>query len=889
MPWHTLSRSQLFEELQASDQGLPEADVSVRRERHGQNELPRRERRRSLHIFVHQFRSSLIIIMLAAVGISLVLGKGIDAGVIMVAIVLNVVVGFLQELKADRSLEELTKAMPLFALVRRDGRERRIEISELVPGDVVLLRAGDSVPADGRLLHLNELEINEAPLTGESKPVKKTLRPLADESLVVGDRTNMVFMGTNIVRGEAAAIIVATGKETEIGRIAEVIRTMPESETGLQQKLRRFSRRLSLVILAVAATLFGIGLTRGHEPREMFTTAVAVAVSAIPEGLVISVTVILAIGMRRILHRKAIVRNLLAAETLGSTTVICTDKTGTLTEGNMDVVRVITNNHSLETRHPSFSAKIDELGSQASLVLAHRIGVLCNDGHIENETTSIDQWEILGNPTDRSLLKAGGHLGLHRGELEQEFPRLASIPFTSDAKFMATLHRRSTKETMLFAKGAPEQILARSSQVDIDGKATGLTPAVRSRLYERVNRYSQQGLRLIALAQKPMPGRQATLKVDDVSDLVFVGFLGIADPIRPDVAETITQTAAAGIRTIMITGDHHLTARAVAKELGLPAQPENILEGKELAGLSQTDFARRLTDISVYARVGPTDKLRIIDAWQKRGDIVAMTGDGINDAPALRSANIGVALGSGTDIAKETADIVLLDNKFPTIVAAVAEGRVIFDNIRKVVLYLLSDSFSEVILIAAGILFGLPLPLTAAQILWINILTDGFPNLAMTFEPGDQRVMQRKPESTKRALLTRPMTTLIAMVSGLSAIFSLILFTITWRATDDLALAQTMAFAALGADSLLYVFSIRSLDQPIWRQNFFANGWLIAAASAGAAVLLAAIYVPAFQMLLGTTGLALGQWGLIILEMLMIVAAVEIVKMIFRKRTEAIA
>ncbi len=626
-----------------------------------------------------------------------------------------------------------------------------------------------------------------------------------------------------------------------------------------------------------------IGLFTGHSFVEMFTTAVAVAVAAIPEGLAVGVTVILAIGMQRVLKQKALVRKLVAAETLGSTTVICTDKTGTLTEGEMRVVRIITNNHDFDTDDDKFNTHLKETGDHASYIKALKIGVLCNDAHIENEYSDLKHWIIFGNPTEKALILAGSQVGLNRNSLSKVNPRLDTISFSSERKFMVTLHQDTKTKNVLYMKGAPEKILEMSNRLDVDGNIQNISSGIRKKLQKRFEYLSNKGLRIIALAYKPVEIEMNLLKESPglLEDFVFVGFMGIKDPLRKEAKETVDLCKKAGINIVMITGDHRLTAQAIAQELGLPSKADNIIEGSELAKLNNTDLQKRVRKISVYARVTPKDKLRIIDAWQANGEVVAMTGDGVNDAPALRSADIGVAVGSGTDIAKETANLIILDDNFKTIVSAVRQGRVIFDNIRKVVLYLLSDSFSEVIIISVSLILGFPLPLLAAQILWINLVTDGFPHIALTVEPEEKAIMSEPPINRNESIVNTEMRVLIGLISGVTGVVTIGLFYYFWKSTGDLALARTVAFASVGIDSLIYVFSCRSLRKPIWKKNPFANPYLLLAVVGGAILQLISIYTPWFQNVVKTVPLSLEHWEAIGIAVLLVMFFIELIKYIF--------
>lgn len=889
--WYHLKKEETLEKLKSSRRGLSENDVQERLVKHGQNTLPEERPPSVWALILRQLKSSLVYILLIAAIISFALGDFIDGQVILAAVVLNVIVGFFQENRAQKALRALHRVVRFEALVLRDGEELLVPAEALVPGDIMVLKTGSRIPADGRLLQAIDLTVNESILTGESYPVPKGVKELTGR-VVLPEQSNMVFLGTTLAQGTGVAVVTATGLETEIGKIAILLRETKEDPTPLQTRLRAFSRFLGTAIVIIALLLFLFGVSVGKELVDIFSISVAVAVAAIPEGLLVAVTVILAIGMQRILKRRALARKLLAAETLGSATVICTDKTGTLTEGDMSVVRIVTEASDVgfsRSEKTPFGQKQD-----SSTRFALEIGVLCNDAHIEHEEEALEQRVVTGNPTERALIIAAHAVGLTRQALSARYPRLDTIPFDSERKHMVTLHAQEHGDHVVLAKGAPEKILGVCTTFDKDGAHHRMTDERREELLKASERMSREGLRVIAIAHRHVSRDKRALAElgEPLSDMIFVSLVALKDPLREGAKETVHLCKSAGIRTVMITGDHKLTARKIAEELGLPSEPQNILSGDELAALSDYDLEKRIRDISVYARVTPKDKLRIIDAWQEKGEVVAMTGDGVNDAPALKSANIGIALGSGTDVAKEAADVVLLDNNFRTILAAVEQGRVIYENIRKVVLYLLTDSFSEVILIAVSLFAtvidpSFPIPLLAAQILWINLVTDGFPNIALTVEPEEAEIMKEPPRDPKESLFTSEMKWLVGVVSVVSALLGLSIFLLTWHTNGDLSLARTATFAALGVDSLVYVFSVRVLRHSVLHVNPFANRSLLLAVLGGVLLQLAAIYAAPLQTVLGTVALGFREWTLVLTASFITLCSVEIVKAIFRKTRNA--
>lgn len=885
--YYNQTTEELFKNLKTSNGGLSDSEAKTRIKRHGLNKLPEEQMTPWFFLLLNQFKNSLVYILLGAALISFFLKDTIDMIVILVAVLLNVIVGFIQEYKAAQAMEELKKVITYYAWVRRGDQEKEIKAEELVPGDLILLKAGDKIPADGRLIFNKDLELNEASLTGESIPVKKTADRL-NEDLVIAEQKNMVFMGTVVASGLGELIVTNTGINTELGKIATLIKETPEERTPFQKKLDRFSRLLGYTTLAISFVIFLIGVIEGIGFSQIFMTSVAIAVSAIPEGLVIAVTAILAVGMQRILKQKALVKKLVAAETLGSTTVICTDKTGTLTMGDMRVSKLVTYNHDFSPTHDNTETQVKE---SMELAMLFKIGVLSNDAVIQNPQDEFSMWKMIGNPTERSLLSVGARLGFFREELEKKEPRLNEVPFDSDRKYMLTLHKQP-KGNIVYLKGAPEKVLKMSNKIQVGDTVKTLNKSLMNKFEDKFEKMSRTGLRILAFGYQ-----QVDAKIKDLDNLkelkelmanfIFVGFVGIKDPLRKESKETIELCKQAGIKIVMITGDHKLTAQAIAKELGLKCGQENILEGKDLAKLTRKQLTRKVKDISVYARVTPKDKLRIIDAWQEKGEVVAMTGDGVNDAPALKSADIGIALGSGSDVAKEVADLVILDNNFKTIVSAIKEGRIIFDNIKKVVLYLLSDSFSEIILITGAIIVNiffledLPLPLLASQILWINLVDDGFPSVALTMEPEESEIMKGKSLGRNQSLFTNEMKTLTVVISTVVGFGSLFLFLFLMHHNWDITRVQTVIFTIFAISTLLYVFSVRSLRHSIFSGKIFSNQYLIYAVLLGFSMQLTAIYYPPFQKIFNTVALQFSDWTIVGVASIFLILLIEITKYFF--------
>lgn len=881
--FYHLSIDEAVKQLDTTQHGLTAHEAKRRLGYYGSNRLPEERQRSWWQLLFEQFTSPLIYILLIAAVISFIMHERVDATVILIAVCIQVAVGFIQEFKAQKSLAALKQVITLQARVRRDAAEQVIHATELVPGDIVLLQAGDKIPADARIIENGEFEVNESALTGESEPVSKTNKKIDAAEVSLGDRTNMIFAGTVATKGSAIVMITHTGAYTEIGHIAQMLKDIVDEPTPLQLQLTQFSKKVSILVVCIAIVIFFTGYFTGSNLIETFTVAVAVAVSAIPEGLAIAVTIILAVGMQRILQRRGLVRKLVAAETLGSTNVICTDKTGTLTEGNMQVTEVVT----WESNFALADKKLTFPDGAKDILFALRVGLLCNDAKVDNPTDQISEYVISGNLTERALLFAAMQAGWQYDTVLKEAPRIDTIPFDSSIKYMATLHREA-QGRMLYVKGAPEIITAKCTKILEAGKAVEFTQAKQTQFDKKFIALSKKGLRIIALAYK-ISDQAKTIAGMGLDELVLVGYIGIRDPLRPEAKRTVELCQQAGIKIVMITGDHKLTAQAVAQELGLECYAHNIMEGHELDQLSQHDLNKQVVDITVYARVTPEHKLRIVQAWQANGMVVAMTGDGINDSPAIKAADIGVALGSGTDVAKETANLVILDNNFSTIVAAVEEGRGIFDNIKKTVLYLLSDSFSEVILITGSLILRLPVPLVAAQILWINIVNDSFPSLAMTQEPKEPDSMREPPRGHQNTILSYEVKWLMAVVSLTTGLFNLVLFYYLYHTGVDLHLAQTIIFASLGIDSLIFMFSLRSLRKMLYQLKLLSNPWLVGALVLGVAAQLLPIYVPWLQPYFHTVALRWNHWGLILALIFVELCMIEFCKYIFLHRRKSLS
>ena len=881
--YHSQTIEQVLLNLETSEVGLTVEEAKKRLAQIGLNKISVVSARVTrLKIFISQWKSPLLLILLVAGVLSGFLREFIDMIVILLTAFLNSIIGFVQEDKANRALEKLRNMVEFRSLVLRGGIKMMVKSEELVPGDILFLESGDKIQADARLIETKDLEINESALTGESKPIKKQAHVVREDA-VVGDRVNIAHRGTAVINGRAKAVVVATGKNTEIGKIATMIQKIEEEPTPLQTQLNKMSKVIGISVVCISLFIFilGVLLRSGqYDVFQMFETAVAIAVGAIPEGLVISLTVILAVGTQYILKRKSLVRKLVAAETLGSVSVICVDKTGTLTEGNMRVNRVLVSKEELywhEVTGLNFHNPHDE-EKHIDIALALRVGILANDALLINPEAVEAEWQFVGDTTDIALIYAGMKIGLEKNHLDAAVTRVAEIPFDSRNKYLAALYHRFTKESAIYVKGAFEVLISKCEFYEEGGEKKKLTIEKKNWFIEKEKEMAANGFRVLATAYHQVNEFTEKLEPSDLHELVLVGLIALSDPIRPEVKQTIASIAQAGIKTIMITGDHLRTAQFIASELGLPHGDDQIITGEKLENMSDAELQEAVKHTFIFARVDPAHKIRIVAALQANGEVVAMTGDGVNDAPALKGADIGIALGSGTDVAKEISDMVLLDNNFQTIVAAIEEGRRIYQNIRKVVLYLLASSFSEVILILGSIIANLPLALLPVQILWINLIEEALPSFALAFDPGDKENMLEKPRSRGANLIDSSVKTMVFMISLFSNLILFGLFLYFLNTTGDVDLTRTLVFASLGISALFYIFSIRNQRKMIWQYNPFQNYRVNLAVMMGWFLIVVAVYFPPLQLLLRTVPLAWGHWAVLLGFGLLNVLLIEAVK-----------
>ena len=878
--WHRLDASSIIHRLGSDgSSGLKQGEAARRLIEHGANELKSSHRISPWSILLAQFKNALIAILLVATALSVFLGHSAEAIAIALIVLFAVLLGFAQEYRSERALEALRQMAAPTATALRDGEEVVIPARDIVIGDVILLRSGDKAPADARLIEAINLQIEEAALTGESLPVEKQTEALDDGEWPLAERKNMVYAGTAITYGRGKGVVVATGMATEFGKTAAMLESVATTKTPLQESLDKVGSGLARAALIIVGIIVGLGLYRGQPFIEMLIFGIALAVAAVPEALPAVVTISLALGVQRMVKRNALVRRLPAVETLGSTSVICSDKTGTLTRDEMTVRQVYVAKDLFEVSgagfepHGEFTRAGAVVEPSEPLKLLLRAAVLTSDARLAR---SNGRWEIKGDPTEGALVVLAAKAGLKKIDLEAQFPRVHEIPFSSEAKRMTTLHH-SPSGLIAYAKGAPEIILEScASRLTYAGEEM-LDPTGKEALSKTAREMASQALRVLAVAYKA----NATFE-DCEHDMVFVGLVGMIDPPRSEARAAIQRCEQAGIKTVMITGDHPITAEAVARELGL-LNKGRVIRGSELEAMSETNFERAVEEISVYARVSPAHKLRVVTALQKKDHVVAMTGDGVNDAPALKKADIGIAMGiTGTEVSKEAAAMTLIDDNFASIVAAVEEGRAIFNNIKKYLMYLLSSNIGEIGLMLGAALLGLPLPLTAVQILYVNLATDGLPALALAVDPPEEDLMRRPPRNRRTGIFTRPVIVLM-LVGGLwSMTVNLLLFDWLLSTGRSLAEAMAMIFVLLVMIEFFKAYNFRS-DRVSALQRPFANRWLNVVILSELVLLVLIIYFPFFQLLLGTTGMRGEDWLLVIALAGTITPVLELTKWLARR------
>lgn len=908
--WERLAPSEVAGRLGCDlAQGLSPEEAAARRQRHGENVIAERGGRSFARLVWDQFSSTLVLALIAAAVVSALVGSLKDTIAILSIVVLNAVLGLLQEGRAERAMAALKRLAVPQVRVRRGGATVEIPANVLVPGDLVVLEAGNLVPADGRVIEAASLKVQESVLTGESEPVEKQTAALVGQGgLALGDQVNMAFMGTSVAYGRGQMLVTATGMGTELGRVADLLQGVAAVATPLQRRLDRLGRTLSLLALAVVAAIFGVGLALGEDWRLMLMTSLSMAVAVIPEGLPAVVTISLALGAQRMLRRRALIRRLTAVETLGSVAVICSDKTGTLTENRMTVTVLDLAGHRLEVAE-TLSRRMPMAGvanagqsivrEEPSLALLLMGGALCNDATLQPIGEAAGKVRAVGDPTEGALLVAAAHFGLHKGQLDAAFPRAGELPFDSERKRMSTIHRvedcslwigncadLAPGRTVVFAKGAVDTLLEVSTGVWDDGKVRPLDEGYRKRILDANLDLARGGMRVLGVAFRILRESEPSGAMEHERDLVFVGLAGMLDPPRPEVRQAVATCRSAGIRPVMITGDHPVTARRIAQDLDILRDDDRVLTGVELAGLSKEELLGAVEHTAVYARVAPEQKLRIVESLQQRGLVVAMTGDGVNDAPALRRADIGVAMGiTGTDVSKEAASMVLLDDNFTTIVAAVEEGRSINDNIRRFLKFSLAGNLGKLLVVFLGPVLGMPLPLLPFQILWLNLVTDGVLGLAIGVEPPEPGTMRRPPQSPSEGILPRRVGLEVVWQGLLIGLVCLGVAFWAWRTNQPEW--RSLAMTSIVLVQVFQAVAGRSQLASVIRLNPLSNRALPVAIAAVVGLQAAVTYLPPLQNLFGTAGLSPSQILVPLLAGAAVLLTVEVVKAIRRRRAGA--
>lgn len=864
----------IYKKFNSSPEGLSNKRAKIALAHFGKNEIERTKKTSLIKLFLNQFNSFIVYILIGAFLISIILGfihesptekfdSYVNAGVIFAILIINAILGFVQESRAEKSIEALKKLASLQAFVIRNGETKKIDAKLVVPGDIIILESGEKVPADARIIEAISLEAQEGALTGESVPVIKD-ENIINKKVEIAEQKNMIFSGTILTKGRGKAIVCATGKQTQIGKIARLIEEQEETETPLQQKLERLGKWLGLTVLIIVLVVFFVGILKGANIERMFMAAIALAVAAVPEGLSAVVTISLAFGVQRMVKKNALIRKLPSVETLGSTTVICTDKTGTLTKNEMTVQKIFVNDEIIEISGTGYDIKGIFSKDPKNFELLLRCGALCNNAILHKG--------VIGDPTEGALIVSAAKAKIFKQELIKKYPRIFEIPFDSGRKMMSTIHKDENKRIM-YTKGAPENLIKKCTHILINGEKKELNSNLIKKILDHNQDFASQALRVLGFAYKELNGKH-----EEETDLIFLGLQAMIDPPREEAKTAIKKCKKAGIKVIMITGDHKDTAMAIAKELGIEGKA---ITGEELDNI--TNLEKHVSETSIYARVNPEHKLKIVKALQANGHVVAMTGDGINDAPALKKAEIGIAMGiTGTDVAKEASKMILIDDNFASIVNAVEEGRGIYNNIKNYVKYTLSSNLSEVMVIFLSIIFNWPLPLTAIQILWVNLLTDGFPAIALVSNKADKNIMNYKPRSKKESIITNYDTWIMLSIMIIMTIACLGMF---YKYDFELNLqhAQTVIFTVLIITQMFNALNASSETESVFKKGLFSNVYLILAIILSIFMQISIIYIPILATIFKIIPLTVMDWVYIIIVSSSVLIVGEMIKMIRRK------
>jgi Ca2+-transporting ATPase len=882
MNWYKLKEQEVTSSVGTNiEKGLTEKEVEKRLKKYGENKLDEGKRPSALFVFLGQFKDFMVLVLLAATFISGMLGEYFDAITIMIIVLLNGVLGFVQERKAEKSLDALKELSAPQMLVLRGGEWKKVLSAQVVPGDIVKISSGDRIGADLRLLETSGLRIEESSLTGESVPVQKQQHLLNGEQIELGDQSNMAFMGTLVTQGSGIGVVVETGMKTEMGKIAHLLQSTTTLVTPLQRRLEQLGKILIAVALVLTALVVVIGVLQGHDVYTMILSGVSLAVAAIPEGLPAIVTVALALGVQRMIKRKAIVRKLPAVETLGCASVICSDKTGTLTQNKMTVTHAWSGGQLWEISGGGYEPsgafiqngkKVDP-SRDRTLQQLLSYGWLCNNSNLIEKNVKqgmlrkhVKEYMIDGDPTEGALVVASMKAGYTKKGLEKHFARVLEFPFDSARKMMSVIVKDQKGRSYVITKGAPDVVLGRCNKLVYGGNEEALTSSRRREVEEVIGQLASKALRTIAIAYRPLQDKEVCKQPFEAErGLTFIGLQGMIDPPRPEVKDSISECRQAGIKTVMITGDHKITAAAIASQLGILSKKGQVLDGQTLSKMSVAELEEVVDDVDVYARVSPEHKLKIVKALQAKGHIVAMTGDGVNDAPAIKAANIGIAMGiTGTDVAKEASSLILSDDNFATIKAAIKEGRNIYENIRKFIRYMMASNVGEILVMLFAMMLGMPLPLVAIQILWINLVTDGLPAMALGMDQPEGDVMKRPPRSPNEGVFARGLTWKIISRGFMIGVVTLVAFWVTLQVDpNDLTRAQTVAFVTLVMAQLIHVFDCRS-EYSVYHRNPFENRYLIGAVLISTLLMLVVIYYPPLQTVFHTVALNGHEWLLVL-------------------------
>lgn len=895
--WYNQSTEEVLKNLSTTkERGLTEEEAKKRLEEYGENALEAEKKKSFGEKLKEQFFDPMIIILIAAALVSIFVGEGLDAGIIIAIVIVNAFLSIYQEGKAEEAIAALQKMSSPKAKVIRDGDREEVDSNKLVPGDIIVLETGDIVPADLRLIESSNLKIDESSLTGESVAVEKHFDQVYDGKMEIGDRENLAYSSTIVTYGRGMGVVIETGHKTEIGKIATSIATVGDEQTPLQRKLAKLSKTLGILVIVICAVVMGVGLLYKHDPLDMFMTAISLAVAAVPEGLPAIVTIVLSIGMGKMAEKNAIVKKLLAVETLGTTTVICSDKTGTLTQNEMTVVKVFTDGQVYHVSGTGYSpegdvTKKDEIVTieeDENLKILSSIAALTNDAKLKVKGGDAS---ITGDPTEGALLTFAEKAGNGLDNLYKNFDRLEEIPFDSDRKMMTTFHDKIFDGIASFTKGAPDVVLERCEKVLIDGKEVDLDEKLRKEILGKNSEFARSALRCLGYAYRKHSDMPSEITSDAIEkDMVFVGLTGMIDPSRPEAKEAIKECKSAGIRPIMITGDYLETGLAIAKDLGIATSDDQAIMGRELNEMSEAELREIVKEKSVYTRVSPENKVQIVTALKQNGHITAMTGDGVNDAPAIKKADIGIAMGiTGTDVAKNTAEVILTDDNFATIVNAVEEGRIIYSNIKKFVAYLLSCNLGEVLIVLISILMNLPVPLIPIQLLWLNLVTDSFPALALGVERGEADIMDEPPRDPDEPILDTEIKITVAIQSIAITVATLLAYFVglKWYGqAEGLNHARTMAFSTLIICELLRSYTARSIDKTVFEIGVFTNKKLVIATVFSFLLMLLVIYVPVLNDAFGLMDLGPREIAVVLGSALIPLIAGEIQKKVRFKKNK---